>query len=118
MPPRLNVENHTLFIGDNLPVLLGINSGSVDLVYLDPPHNSGRALEASRTTTAAGFEYNDTWTAEDLNPDWLEDIQYFQPGAFSVIQTARLVHDEGLAAYLTFMGVRAHGATPDPQARR
>ena len=106
MPPRLNVENHTLFIGDNLPVLLGINSDSVDLVYLDPPHNSGRALEASRTTAAAGFYYNDIWTAEDLNPDWLADIEYFQPGAFSVIQTARMVHEEGLAAYLTFMGVR------------
>ena len=106
MPPRLNVENRYLFVGDNLPFLLGINSNSVDLIYLDPPRNSGRLLEAAENTDAAGFEYDDTWTAEDMNPDWLEDIQYFQPSAFSVIEAVRLSGNEGLKAYLTFIGVR------------
>ena len=35
----LNVANRTLFVGDNLPILLGINSESVDLIATDPPFN-------------------------------------------------------------------------------
>ena len=35
-----NWKNRTLFTGDNLDVLRGMNSESVDLIYLDPPFNS------------------------------------------------------------------------------
>ena len=37
-----NVPNRTIFVHDNLPVLRGMDSASVDLVYLDPPFNSGQ----------------------------------------------------------------------------
>ena len=33
--------NRTLFIGDNLPILRGIDSDSVDLIATDPPFNKG-----------------------------------------------------------------------------
>ena len=32
-----NIKNRTIFEGDNLDILRGINSESVDLIYLDPP---------------------------------------------------------------------------------
>ena len=32
----LNVDSRTLFTYDNLPVMQGINSDSIDLIYLDP----------------------------------------------------------------------------------
>ena len=32
-----NSKNRTIFCGDNLDILRGINSESVDLIYLDPP---------------------------------------------------------------------------------
>lgn len=38
----LNVSNRTLFTYDNLPVMQGINSESIDLIYLDLPFNSKR----------------------------------------------------------------------------
>ncbi len=37
-----NVANRTIFIRDNLEVMRGVNSASVDLIYLDPPFNSKR----------------------------------------------------------------------------
>ena len=37
----MNFENRTLFIHDNLPVLRGMDTDSVDLVYLDPPFGNG-----------------------------------------------------------------------------
>ena len=38
----LNGKHRTLFAGDNLGVMRGINSGSADLIYLDPPFNANR----------------------------------------------------------------------------
>jgi len=35
----LNIKNRTIFCKDNLDILQGINSKSVDLIYLDPPFN-------------------------------------------------------------------------------
>ena len=36
----------TISIGDNLDILRGLNSVSVDLIYLDPPFNSNRNYAA------------------------------------------------------------------------
>ena len=35
-----NIKPKTIFTGDNLPIMRGMNSESVDLIYLDPPFNS------------------------------------------------------------------------------
>ena len=43
----LNVANRTLFTGDNLDVMRGINSACIDLIYLDPPFNSNADYAAS-----------------------------------------------------------------------
>ena len=42
-PPRLRKKSfvNQLFTGDNLYILNGLNSASVDLIYLDPSFNSG-----------------------------------------------------------------------------
>jgi site-specific DNA-methyltransferase (adenine-specific) len=37
-----------IFFGDNLPILRGLESESVDLIYIDPPFNTGK--EQKRTT--------------------------------------------------------------------
>lgn len=34
--------NRTIFTGDNLEIMRGMDSESVDLIYVDPPFNSGR----------------------------------------------------------------------------
>ncbi len=30
-----------IYFGDNLPILKGLESESVDLIYIDPPYNTG-----------------------------------------------------------------------------
>ena len=39
MKGRPNFRNRTVWTGDNLDILRGINSESVELIYLDPPFN-------------------------------------------------------------------------------
>ena len=106
MAAQAGVDGNTLYIGDNLDILRGLNSESVDLIYLNPPRNSGRSYRASATSRAGGVEYDDTWTADHMRRDWLKEIELRQPDAVSVINMARIIHDAGMAAYLTFMAVR------------
>ena len=49
-----NVPNRTVFAGDNLDVMRGMNDGCVDLIYLDPPFNSNRDYAAPIGSEAAG----------------------------------------------------------------
>ena len=50
-----NFADHTIWTGDNLDILGGLNSASVDLIYLDPPFNSNRNY-AAPVGNAAAFD--------------------------------------------------------------
>ena len=62
-----NFANKTIWTGDNLDILRGINSECVDLIYLDPPFNSNRDYAAPVGSQAAGAAFKDTWTLSDLD---------------------------------------------------
>ena len=49
-----NWKNRTIWTGDNLHIMRGMNSESVDLIYLDPPFNSNKNYEAPIGSQAAG----------------------------------------------------------------
>ena len=38
----MSAQTRTVFVGDNLPVLRGMEAESVDMVYADPPFNSNQ----------------------------------------------------------------------------
>ena len=80
----MNWKNRTIFTGDNLPVLRGLNSQSVDLVYLDPPFNSKKQWSAP-IGRAAGAAFKDTWTLQDVDVAWNEQIRAQNRGLHDVI---------------------------------
>ncbi len=102
----LNVKNRTLFTGDNLDVMRGINSDSVDLIYLDPPFNSNRNYEAPIGSEAAGAAFKDAWTLDDVDVAWHGLIAEQEPALASIIESAGLAHGKSMQAYLTMMAVR------------
>ena len=63
----MNVKNRTLFTGDNLDVMRGMNSDAVDLIYLDTPFNSNRTYSAPVGSKAAGAAFKDAWTLDDAD---------------------------------------------------
>jgi site-specific DNA-methyltransferase (adenine-specific) len=65
---------NTLFTNDNLFVLNGLNSESVDLIYLDPPFNSKRIYSAPVGSKAAGSSFKDMWTWQDVDDGYLEKL--------------------------------------------
>ena len=52
-----NFVDKTIWTGDNLDILRGMNSETVDLIYLDPPFNSNRNYEAPVGSKAAGAAF-------------------------------------------------------------
>ena len=101
-----NVPNRTIFTGDNLDILRGINSECVDLIYLDPPFKSDRTYAAPLDSEARGAEFDDVWTLDDMKQEWIDEIEYRRPSLFHLINGARLSNGESMAGYLTFMSVR------------
>ena len=104
--PRPNFANETVWIGDNLPVLRGMNSACVDLIYLDPPFNSNRTYEAPIGSQAAGASFKDAWTLDDVDVHEHGELADRDPAAYSVIEAARQAHGKGMQSYLIFMAVR------------
>ena len=102
----LNCLKRTVFEGDNLDVMRGLNSGCVDLVYLDPPFNSNRNYSAPIGTEAAGASFKDAWTLSDSDEAWLGLIADAEPAVYSVCETAGVAHGKGMKSYLVMMAVR------------
>ncbi len=106
MPPAAQILNRSIFSGDNLPILRGMDSASVDLVYLDPPFNSNRNYAAPIGSAAAGAAFKDAWTFEDTDDAWWGEIAEVHPALYKVIDAAGAVGGAGAKAYLIYMAVR------------
>ena len=101
-----NFADKTIWTGDNLDILRGMNSESADLIYLDPPFNSNRNYAAPVGSQAAGAAFKDTWTLSDLDVAWMGLIADEQPAMYKVLETAGLTHGKGMQSYLCMLGIR------------
>ena len=101
-----NWKNRTIWTRDNIEVIRGLNSESVDLIYLDPPFNSNREYAAPIGSEAAGAAFKDTWTLDDVDRLWLLLLREKDPKLLKVIEGALAAHGKGMAAYLSMMAQR------------
>ena len=101
-----NFTNRTLWTGDNLDILRGLNSETVDLIYLDPPFNSNRTYEAPVGSQAAGAAFKDAWILSDLDVAWMGLIADEHPAIAYLLDASGKAHGKGMQSYLTMMAVR------------
>ena len=101
-----NWQNRTLWTGDNLDIMRGMNSQSVDLIYLDPPFNSNRDYAAPIGSEAAGAAFKDTWSLSDVDEAWHGEIADREPVLYAIIDAAGMAHGKGMKSYLIMMAVR------------
>ena len=102
-----NFANRTLYHGDNLAFLRGMNSGTVDLIATDPPFNKNKDFHATPDSLSAGASFQDRWRwQEDIHDDWLIAIQRDEPEVWAVITTAKKVWGDDMGAFLCWLGVR------------
>ena len=101
-----NFVNRTLWTGENLDILRGLNSESIDLIYLDPPFNSNQDYAAPVGSKAAGAAFKDAWTLSDLDVAWMGLIADEKPALAHTLNAAGHSHGKGMQSYLTMMAVR------------
>lgn len=107
-----NFLDNTLYEMDNLVVLRGMNSETVDLIATDPPFNTKR----NRSTTAGHYVDNwkwgdtgilpDQWKWNEVHPKWLEEIKDNHNALYYAIDAAKHCQGEDTAAFLCFLSVR------------
>jgi site-specific DNA-methyltransferase (adenine-specific) len=89
-----NIEN-TVYLGDNLPILKTIPDASVQLIYIDPPFNTGREQQRSKITT----KRND-----------LGDRIGFKGERYETVKSTILSYDDQFANYWAFLEPRLEEA--------
>ena len=99
----MNFLNQTIWTGDCLDIMRGMNSACVDLICLDPPFNSNANYAAPIGSEAAGAEFKDTWSLSDLDTEWINLIASKHPSLYRVLLAAMSDSDK---SYLVYMAVR------------
>ncbi len=100
------MNGNTLYTGDNLYILHGMDGETVDLIYLDPPFNSKRLYKAPVGSRAAGASFKDMWTWQDVDESYLDQLVEDYPYLVQFIQSVEVIHGKPMMAYLTYMTQR------------
>ena len=82
---------NTVYLGDNLPILKAISDASVQLIYIDPPFNTGREQQRSKITT----KRNDSG-----------DRIGFKGERYETVKSTILSYDDHFANYWEFLEPR------------
>lgn len=98
-----NWANRTIWTGDNLDIMRGMNSQSVDLIYLDPPFNSKQDYAAPIGSDGAIAGFKDTWTLSDIDITWLDLLEAKHKKLHRIIEASLTNSDK---SYLIYMAVR------------
>ena len=97
---------NTLYTADCHYVMNGMDSESVDLIYLDPPFNSKRLYSAPIGSDAAGASFKDMWTWEDVDEYCLQGMVENHPFLVDYITSIKVLHGKPMMAYVTYMAQR------------
>ena len=99
--------NRSLFIEDNLPVLRGLDSKSVDLIATDPPFNKGVPAFGGTTKAGVDVEFKDVWNwDDDVHTEWTAQISKDHPKLYAAIEAANASAGDDMGAFLCWMAVR------------
>ena len=117
-----NWNNRTLFVADNIRILRGMNSESVDCIATDPPFNKKRIFNAPLGSRQAEQRFDDRWRWDEVTDEWQDLIATDHPAIKEIIEAAVVIeggsidHHTGkidtgrvrnsIAAYLAYMAPR------------
>ena len=91
-----------LYIGDNLPIMLGMESDMVDLIYTDPPFKT----ETFRKGKTEKHSFTDTWSDVQVDFAHAINLKFQYPEMWRMICLAERIHSPAMHSYLAFMAPR------------
>ena len=89
------VKNRTLFCEDNLEVMRGMNSQSINLIYIDPPFNKNQMFIAPIGSDAEGARFKDYWTQDDVKEADISLLKGTYPALYNYLQTVENIGIRG-----------------------
>ena len=112
--------NRILYVADNLRVMRGIESESIDLIATDPPFNSKRSFNAPLGSRAAKQKFEDRWRWDEVTDEWHDVIAADHPAIKELIEAAVTIEGgtiepngkvnigvtDSMAAFLAWMAPR------------
>ncbi len=103
-----NIKNRTIFCHDNLQVLGGFDSDTMDLIYLDPPFNKKKEFTASIGSSAEGASFKDWFRLEDVKQEWGESIQQDNEKLHNFLSGIKNIDGRQSYnfCYITYMAIR------------
>lgn len=101
--PSVNFSSRTIWVGDNLDIMRGMNGDTVDMIYLDPPLNSKRN---NKSPHSGNHDFKDKLTSNDFSVAEHGLLAEHCPEALAIIETVMRTQDKGAMAYCIFMAVR------------
>lgn len=129
----LNVLNRTIFHEDNIYILRGLNSLSVDLIYLDPPFNKNDTFINSNNPRVKEIKqffvdlqkqgqfkgvdfgaifqddsaaFSDIWNKNDINEEYYKQIDDYDSRLIIAIDSIKDYAPAGGFYYLIYMTIR------------
>lgn len=103
---QTTLKSRTIFCRDNLEIMRGINSNSIDLIYLDPPFNKGKQFHAPIGTTAEGADFKDIWSPDEVKDEWHNELNDSYPKLYKYFDAVEGIGSNSAKYYLIYMGVR------------
>ena len=92
----MTVDINKVYIQDNLELMYDMDEESIDLIYLDPPYNSGFNYRYAHTKNNIAF--NDTKLGETLD---YESVYHHNSNLYSMILS--FANNESTTSYLMYM---------------
>ncbi len=101
------IKNRTIFCGDNLEVLRGINTASVDLIYLDPPFNKNKNFIAPLGgIIPEKTMFADIFKKEHVKDEWVDIISETNKPLADYLNGVTKIGYSYNKYYLSYMAIR------------
>ena len=92
-----------LYQRDNLDVLRGLDSNTIDLIATDPPFNKNKDFHAMPNSLAVGASFQDKWRWDkNVHGEWMDRIKYDWSGVWHVISAFRETYGDDMGRSCAF----------------
>ena len=102
----MNIQNRTIYCKDNLDILKGIDSETVDMIYLDPPFNKNTSFHAPIGSNAEGASFKDIFGKEDVRDYWGDYFKHENEELHNFIVAIHDFADISDYSYVAYMAER------------
>ena len=132
MKNNINIPTKIIYYSDNIDILRGINSETIDLIYLDPPFNKNDTFVGTNERvheikewyvglqqergmfTDEDFDevfkdnvrFKDIWNHNDIQKEWYGQIDRYNHELINYFDSVRKTAVAGTFFYLIFMTIR------------